>query len=138
PERRVLLDRPHERVGVAHLEIELVGPRHGARLRYAPYFCKRPALASINGMRSLVGRTPRPPCRHRRSPKLSTSSRPQRPLHSNAGTGCQEWAAICVGVEWPPDTTIPSGPSARSSGTTASSCSIAAILRGRSPSSPAE
>ena len=84
-QRRVLLDRPHERVGVAHLKIELAGPRHGPRLRYAPYFCKRPALASMNAMRSLVGRRPSAPAGTSARRSCSTSSRPQRSLHSSVG-----------------------------------------------------
>ena len=43
-ERRILLDVPHERVGVAHVEIELLGPGHGPRvpLHHGPR-----ALASL-------------------------------------------------------------------------------------------
>src|SRR5215218_5922277 len=72
------------------------------------------------------------------APYLGRPSAAAVPPHSSTGTGCQEWAAIWAGVEWSPVTARTSTPASSMRGTRASTSSMAATLRSKSPSSPAE
>src|SRR5215218_2909169 len=105
---------------------------------HAPYLVRRPAAASSWGRRCLASKRPREPWRQVTTSKAGRPSAEAVPPHSSTGTGCQEWAAIWAGVEWSPVTARTSTPASSMRGTRASTSSMAATLRSKSPSSPAE
>src|SRR5215217_596338 len=123
-------------------EGQRVQPRPGATGEddpfHAPYLVRRPAAASSWGRRCLASKRPREPWRQLTSSKWGRPSAAAVPPHSSTGTGCQEWAAIWAGVEWSPVTARTSTPASSMRGTRASTSSMAATLRSKSPSSPAE
>src|SRR5215218_1116452 len=138
-DHRPVVDRQQVLVGD---ERQRVQPAAGAAGQddpfHAPYLVRRPAAASSWGRRCLASKRPREPWRQVTSSKPGRPSAAAVPPHSSTGTGCQEWAAIWAGVEWSPVTARTSTPASSMRGTRASTSSMAATLRSKSPSSPAE
>src|SRR5215211_6862791 len=138
-DHRPVVDRQQVLVGDAGQRVEpRAGPPGQDDAFHAPYLVRRPAAASSWGSRCLASKRPREPWRQLTSSKPPRPSAAAVPPHSSTGTGCQEWAAIWAGVEWSPVTAMTSIPDSRMWGMRASTSSMAATLRSKSPSSPAE
>src|SRR5215207_2185772 len=138
-DHRPVVDRQQVLVGDAGQRMQpAAGPTRQDDPLHAPYLVRRPAAASSWGRRCLASKRPREPWRQLTSSNLGRPSAAAVPPHSSTGTGCQEWAAIWAGVEWSPVTAMTSTPASRMRGMRTSTSSMAATLRSKSPSSPAE
>src|SRR5262249_44558067 len=125
-----------ECVACAALSTRFRGGSAGRAVGHAPYLPSRPAWASASGSRYIAGNCPSPPRRQYDSPNSVTGSVRHVFAHNNVGTGCQLWRRSLLGVLWSPVTISTSGFSARTFGSSASTCSIISTLAAKLPSSP--